>query len=215
LSSTAWWRCSPTATARFLHTSAWSQPVPRPCARCGRGSTALIRACAQSAARCSTNWPTRPRSPSSWACSPTVTAGSDRCPPCPGLRSVQEEREPAERGGCATSGAPAPAPRPQQVRARDGGRGSRTLGAHQRARAESPSHGRGGDPAASVRKKAGWYSPGGSIFKRTAPKQRRIRASRAEGSQLVVPYLTSASPERCSWTSSSASSKTTRAARRS
>ena len=71
------------------------------------------------------------------------------------------------------------------------------------------------DPAASVRKKAGWYAPGGSIFKRTAPKPRRIRASRAEGSQLVVPYLTSASPERLSWTSSSASSKTTRAARRS
>ena len=31
------------------------------------------------------------------------------------------------------------------------------------------------DPAASVRKKAGWYAPGGSVYRRTQPRPHRLR----------------------------------------
>jgi HEAT repeat protein len=35
------------------------------------------------------------------------------------------------------------------------------------------------DPSATVRKKAGWYAPGGPIHRRTAPKIRRVNRSAA------------------------------------
>jgi HEAT repeat protein len=34
-----------------------------------------------------------------------------------------------------------------------------------------------GDPAASVRKKAAWYAPGGSVYRRTKPRPHRFRPS--------------------------------------
>jgi hypothetical protein len=33
------------------------------------------------------------------------------------------------------------------------------------------------DPAASVRKKAAWYAPGGSVYRRTQPRPHRLLPS--------------------------------------
>ena len=55
------------------------------------------------------------------------------------------------------------------------GRWVHTSGGAQQALLAARAH----DPEASVRKKAGWYAPGGSIFKRTVPKQPRVPQSRA------------------------------------
>jgi hypothetical protein len=96
-------------------------------------------------------------------------SGARRGPPRPGLRPVQGRRLPARRRVGSAGGDPVAPRRFGPARAGMRNRTRRPLGPH-------PCGGGGRDPVPAVRKKAGWYAPGGSIHRRTAPRPMRAGA---------------------------------------